>query len=97
MTMDVKTNKIILPISISIITLALLGGIFYFASKAPWIKAPESSTSEEIEDSNVRVFDYSWTTNPYIAHAFGGILGDTYTNSYEAFCSIISSDTESLR
>ncbi len=85
MAMNVKTNKIILPISISIITLALLGGIFYFASKAPWIKAPESSTSEEIEDSNVRGFDYSWTTNPYIAHAFGGILGDTYTNSYEAF------------
>lgn len=31
-------------------------------------------------------FDYSWVkNNPYIAHAFGGILGDSYTNSYEAF------------
>lgn len=31
-------------------------------------------------------FDYSWASNhPYIAHAFGGILGDSYTNSYEAF------------
>lgn len=30
-------------------------------------------------------FDYSWTKYPYIAHAFGGINGDTYTNSLEAF------------
>lgn len=31
-------------------------------------------------------FNYNWAENhPYIAHAFGGILGDSYTNSYEAF------------
>lgn len=31
-------------------------------------------------------FNYSWIEdNPYIAHAFGGILGNSYTNSYEAF------------
>lgn len=31
-------------------------------------------------------FDYSWANeHPYIAHALGGIMGDTYTNSYEAF------------
>lgn len=31
-------------------------------------------------------FDYSWTKDkPLIAHAFGGIDGLTYTNSYEAF------------
>lgn len=31
-------------------------------------------------------FNYTWAeNNPYIAHAFGGILGDSYTNSYEAF------------
>ncbi len=31
-------------------------------------------------------FDYSWARdNAYIAHAFGGIFGDSYTNSYEAF------------
>ena len=33
-------------------------------------------------------FDYSWIDlNPYIAHAGGGILGYTYTNSYEALLS----------
>lgn len=31
-------------------------------------------------------FDYSWTDgHPYVAHAFGGVLGNAYTNSYEAF------------
>lgn len=31
-------------------------------------------------------FDYSWSEkSPYIAHALGGILGESYTNSYEAF------------
>jgi len=30
-------------------------------------------------------FDYSWTENKYIAHAFGGIEEYTYTNSLEAF------------
>lgn len=30
-------------------------------------------------------FDYSWTIYPYIAHAMGGIDGNTYTNSLEAF------------
>lgn len=30
-------------------------------------------------------FDYSWTNlSPYIAHAGGGILGHSYTNSYES-------------
>ena len=31
-------------------------------------------------------FDYSWAdNNPYIAHAMDGIMGKSYTNSYEAF------------
>lgn len=31
-------------------------------------------------------FNYSWANeHPYIAHALGGIMGETYTNSYEAF------------
>lgn len=30
-------------------------------------------------------FDYSWTMYPYIAHAMGGIDGNSYTNSLEAF------------
>ena len=29
-------------------------------------------------------FDYSWTEHPYIAHALGGINGETYTNSPDA-------------
>lgn len=30
-------------------------------------------------------FDYSWTEYKYVAHAFGGVGKDTYTNSKEAF------------
>lgn len=37
-------------------------------------------------DSAPYDFDYSWMDkSPYVAHAFGGILEDSYTNSYEAF------------
>lgn len=44
------------------------------------------STPVEPTLSTYDGFDYSWVDlEPYIAHAFGGILGDTYTNSYEAF------------
>lgn len=30
-------------------------------------------------------YQYTWTSNPFIAHAFGGIDGKAYTNSLEAF------------
>ena len=30
-------------------------------------------------------FDYSWTMYPYVAHAMGGIDGNSYTNSLEDF------------
>lgn len=37
-------------------------------------------------DRPVYTFDYSWMdAGQYVAHAFGGIGGDTYTNSLEAF------------
>lgn len=43
--------------------------------------APVSASEAPAADT----FDYSWTDlEPYIAHAGGGILGHTYTNSYEA-------------
>ena len=46
--------------------------------------APISAQSTPTFDG----FDYSWIDlNPYIAHAGGGILGYTYTNSYEALLS----------
>lgn len=44
------------------------------------------STPVEPAASTYDGFDYSWVDlEPYVAHAFGGILGDSYTNSYEAF------------
>lgn len=54
---------------------------------------PSTEVVEEIEvapaipgDSKPYNFDYSWADeHPYVAHALGGILGDAYTNSYEAF------------
>lgn len=36
-------------------------------------------------DNFPQPFDYSWTENQYIAHAFGSIDGHKYTNSLEAF------------
>lgn len=39
-----------------------------------------------VEPDSQSGFDYSWLEkSQYIAHAFGGILGNDYTNSYEAF------------
>lgn len=44
------------------------------------------STPVEPITSSYDGFDYSWVDlDPYIAHAFGGVLDDAYTNSYEAF------------
>ncbi|MDE7312509.1 MAG: hypothetical protein K2N87_12950 [Eubacterium sp.] len=36
-------------------------------------------------DNYVQRFDYEWTNEPYIAHALGGVDGNSYTNSREAF------------
>ena len=47
-----------------------------------------SSVDDATSDSSATEysFDYSWAEeNLYIAHAMGGVLGITYTNSYEAF------------
>ena len=85
--MNTKSSKIIFPTVIALFTLALLGGIFYFASKAPWVELPkDDSINNSATGEHTYNFDYSWADkHPLIAHAFGGILGDSYTNSYEAF------------
>lgn len=36
-------------------------------------------------DNYAQRFHYEWTQSPYVAHALGGVDGDTYTNSREAF------------
>lgn len=36
-------------------------------------------------DNYAQRFHYDWTKDPYIAHALGGIDGNSYTNSKEAF------------
>lgn len=87
-----KSKKILIT---SLITLALLciGGAITFAIAI--MLRPEETPPAEIEtevaptipgDSKPYNFDYSWMDEgPYIAHAMGSILGDVYTNSYEAF------------
>ncbi len=50
-------------------------------------ESSDRETDELSKRMNLKYdFDYSWMDdNPLVAHAFGGINGDVYTNSYEAF------------
>lgn len=64
----------------------MVGAIFFVArnKNSTQDTAPETTNIPGSEPPYH--FDYTWAdNNPYIAHAFGGILGDSYTNSYEAF------------
>lgn len=81
-----KNFKIMSTISIIIVLTGLLVGGFYLFhnySNSDSRKTPEANTTNTGLPYD---FDYNWVEkSPYIAHAFGGINGDTYTNSYEAF------------
>jgi len=81
-------QPILIAIFVIITIIGTTGGVIIFSS--------HKTTNRNVADDNIVAdipgseppynFDYSWAeTNPYIAHAFGGILGDSYTNSYEAF------------
>ena len=54
----------------------------------PPVDNPTSADPSSPSDPSVSTtyqFDYSWAKYPYVAHALGGINGDTYTNSPDAF------------
>lgn len=81
--------KPILITTFTIIAIAgIVGGIIFFSNNK------NNDNRNVADDVTVDVpgseppynFDYSWVEgHPYVAHAFGGILGDPYTNSHEAF------------
>lgn len=67
---------------ISLSTLAGIGGAHVI--NIPYLA--DGSLREVIYiDNYARRFRYDWLQYPYIAHAMGGIDGNTYTNSREAF------------
>lgn len=76
-------RRFLIPTLITLVILAATSsfvGVYFILSTPPAPSVPEQPTTPQPR------FDYSWVENtPYIAHAFGGILGDSYTNSYEAF------------
>lgn len=77
-----KHRSFILPLTILII-LAIAGGGATIAALSLFSSRPATPVEETEPQPR---FDYSWVENhPYISHAFGGIMGDAYTNSYEAF------------
>lgn len=80
-------QKIMLIIIVFLVTCN--GACFALLSRPTTIPAtPDPPTREQIAEANNTdyFFDYTWAKqSPYIAHALGGILGNTYTNSHEAF------------
>lgn len=84
--MKIKPRSIILSLICLILAAGLtIGGFLIFRDDSS-SSVPDETTSASLDPLGPPYnFDYSWATHPYIAHAFGGILGDTYTNSREAF------------
>lgn len=83
-----SSSKIaIIIVSVIAVLTAVCGGICFFSLH----QNPTSNSEQATDIVNIPGntppyhFDYSWANHPYVAHAMGGILGDTYTNSYEAF------------
>lgn len=84
-----KARNLIITIS-SIIIIAIIAtvGVLFLHHSNSDSTTPQPTDQPALIPGNQPPynFDYSWAdSHPYIAHAFGGILGDTYTNSYEAF------------
>ncbi len=82
-----RTSKYLVPVvclAIGLVTIVTI--IILVVSAHNSSNQPIASDSTEQTSSTENDFDYSWVDGSrYIAHAFGGILGKTYTNSYEAF------------
>lgn len=82
-----RRRNIIIIIAISIITIIAASSIILLAARRNHPDQDTNPTTSDAPGSQPPYqFNYDWATNhPYVAHAFGGILGDSYTNSYEAF------------
>ena len=76
---------------LSLVTILLLianisiGGYTFWDNHWPRAVSTERISTYAEPEGPPYHFDYNWTRHFYIDHAMGGILGDTYTNSYEAF------------
>lgn len=85
-----KSNPFLISICI-ITSVALVSGLTYIAIRQLFSSelaeiTEETATENDTPSGPPYTFDYSWADDHlYIAHAFGGILGTSYTNSYEAF------------
>lgn len=81
-----RDHILIAILVVLLIGVALTAGFFIMRSFTPEPDPePIEPTLAIPGDQPPYHFDYFWAQNPYIAHAMGGIFGDTYTNSYEAF------------
>lgn len=85
--MIIKPRSIILGFICLLVTAGLTFGGFYIFDKIVSSDNPETQpVASSLDDATTAYsFDYSWADYPYIAHALGGINGDNYTNSREAF------------
>lgn len=84
---NLKLRHVLIGIVCFLAAIGLVMGGFLLFRDQP---EPDSSLASDPEPDPEPTgppydFDYSWTKHPYIAHAFGAIDGNTYTNSYEAF------------
>lgn len=79
------TKKVLTIVTLIIAVSGIIFAVF-FINQSNTSETDSSEVSTVPGSSKPYNFDYSWAeNNPYIAHAFGGILGESYTNSYEAF------------
>lgn len=87
--MKEKTSHPILVTIVIILSVAFCTAVFTVIAqnfRSPISDAPaDEPVSATPGDTKPYNFDYSWTDQTYIAHALGGIMGDTRTNTYEAF------------
>lgn len=84
--MVIRPRYVILGLLCLLFTAGLtVGGFLIFRDPSPPPVSDETTPTTPEPAGPPYEFDYSWATYPYIAHAFGGILGNSYTNSREAF------------
>ncbi len=85
--MDKKKNHLPILIGGLLTTIVIVICATFFLSRTHELEPIEPPLTPDVNISTTPPynFDYSWAKHPYVAHAMGGIFGDTYTNSYEAF------------
>lgn len=83
--MKIKLRTILLGLACVLCAAGLTFAGFLIFKDRPTSNPPSVSQPEPEPTGPPYDFDYDWTKYPSIAHAMGGILGDNYTNSLEAF------------